>query len=75
VAFLHDPQSLVILHGDMVHKDLWVLDLKTGGQHLLAAVPPEFLIGDFDVSADGSEIVFDRPQSSSYLALIERERQ
>jgi hypothetical protein len=30
------------------------------------------MIGDFDISADGTEIVFDRQQSDSYLALIER---
>jgi Tol biopolymer transport system component len=72
VAFLRDPQRLVILRGEIGHKDLWLLDLNTGAQRLLAELPPEFTIGDFDISADGSEIVFDRQQSSSYLALIER---
>ena len=29
-------------------------------------------IGDFDVSPDGTEIIFDRAQDSSSIALIER---
>jgi WD40 repeat protein len=72
VAFLHAAQQLVMLRGGIGHKDLWLLDLATGGQRLLAQLPPDFTIGDFDIAADGTEIVFDRQQSNSYLALIER---
>jgi dipeptidyl aminopeptidase/acylaminoacyl peptidase len=72
VAFLRDPQQLVILSGEIDHKDLWLLDLNSGARRPLAVLPPDFTIGDFDISADGSEIVFDRQQASSYLALIER---
>ncbi|HXZ58724.1 MAG TPA: hypothetical protein VEG26_00970 [Steroidobacteraceae bacterium] len=75
VAFLRNPGQLVILRGDIGHKDLWLLDLGTGAQRLLAQLPPDFSIGDFDISADGTEMVFDRQQSSSYLALIERSPQ
>ena len=62
----------MILRGEIGHKDLWLLDLSTGAQRPLAVLPPDFTIGDFDISADGTEIVFDRQQSDSYLALIER---
>jgi len=62
----------VSLRGEIGHKDLWLLDLSTGAQRPLAVLPPDFMIGDFDISADGTEIVFDRQQSDSYLALIER---
>jgi dipeptidyl aminopeptidase/acylaminoacyl peptidase len=72
VAFLHDSQTLVILRGEIGHKDLWALDLQSGSQRPLAVLPPEFLIGEFDVSADGAEVVLDRQQSSSSIALIER---
>ena len=72
VAFLHDPQRIVFLRGEIGHKDLWLLDLHTGTERPLAVLPPDFAIGDFDISADGTEIVFDRQQSDSYLALIER---
>jgi hypothetical protein len=39
---------------------------------MLAELPEDFIIRDFDISAAGSEIVFDRVQASSELALIER---
>src|SRR6516165_7755927 len=70
VAFLHDAQQLVILRGEIGHKDLWLLDLTTGAQRMLTQLPADFTIGDFDISADGTEIVFDRQQPNSYLALI-----
>jgi Tol biopolymer transport system component len=72
VAFLHDAQSLVILRGEIGHKNLALLDLRTGAEHFLAAIPQDFVIRDFDVSATGSEIVLDRVQMSSDVALIER---
>jgi Tol biopolymer transport system component len=74
VAFFHDPQALVILGGEIIHKNLSVLDLRTGAQRLLAELPADFDIRDFDISADGSEIVFERVQANSDLALIERAR-
>ena len=72
VAFLRDPQALVILRGEIGHKDFWLLDLRTGAERLLAELPADFVIRDFDVSPAGSEIVFDRVQVNSDLALIER---
>ena len=74
VAFWRDGQSLVILRGDIGHKNLWLVDLKTGTERVLAELPADFVIGDFDVSADGSEILFDRSEEHSELALIERTR-
>jgi dipeptidyl aminopeptidase/acylaminoacyl peptidase len=72
VAFFRDSQTLVILSGEIVHKDLSLLDLRTGAQRILATLPADFVIHDFDISANGSEIVFDRTQVNSDLALIER---
>jgi dipeptidyl aminopeptidase/acylaminoacyl peptidase len=74
VAFFRDPQTLVILGGEIGHKNFSLLDLRTGAQRLLAELPPDFAIRDFDISAAGSEIVFDRVQANSDLALIERTR-
>jgi Tol biopolymer transport system component len=74
VAFLRDPQTLVILGGEIVHKDFSLLDLRTGAQRILAKLPADFVIHDFDISANGSELVFDRAQVKSDLALIERTR-
>jgi Tol biopolymer transport system component len=72
VAFLPDAQSLVVLRGDFDHKNFWLIDLRTGAERLLAQLPAEFVIGNFDVSPDGSEILFERVQENPELALIER---
>jgi Tol biopolymer transport system component len=72
VAFWRDGRSLVVLRGDIGHKNLSLVDLQTGVEHMLAELPADFVIGDFDISADGSEIVFDRLEEKSELALIER---
>ncbi len=74
VAFFRDPQALVILGGEIGHKNFSLIDLRTGAQRMLAELPAEFIIRDFDISAAGSEIVFDRVQVVSDLALIERTR-
>jgi Tol biopolymer transport system component len=72
VAFFRGPQALAILAGEIGHKNFSLLDLRTGAQRILAELPADFVIRDFDISADGSEIVFDRVQFDSDLALIER---
>jgi Tol biopolymer transport system component len=72
VAFFRDSSALVILAGEIGHKNFWLLDLRTGNRHILAELPADFVIRDFDISAAGSEIVLDRVQVNSDLALIER---
>lgn len=72
VVFFRDSQTLLILGGEIIHKNFSLLDLRTGTQHAIAELPADFVIRDFDVSTDGSEIVFDRVQVNSDLALIER---
>jgi hypothetical protein len=64
----------LILGGDIGHKNFSLLDIRTGSQRLLADLPPNFVIRDFDLASSGSEIVFDRVQVNSDLALIERQR-
>ncbi|MGC1522328.1 MAG: hypothetical protein WA803_12380 [Steroidobacteraceae bacterium] len=75
VAFFRDAHTLAILAGGIGQKSFSLLDLRTGTQHLLAALPPDFAIRDFDVSVAGSDIVFDRVQVNSDLALIDRDPQ
>ena len=72
VAFLRSRGALVFLRGEIGHKDLWLLDLKSGVEQRLAQLPQDFVVRDFDVSADGTEIVLEREQENSHLALIER---
>jgi hypothetical protein len=73
-AFFRDPQTLIILGGDIGHQKPSLLDLRSGVQRILAEFPEGFIVRDFDVSAAGSEIVFDRLQVNSDIALIERTR-
>jgi len=72
VAFARNSGSLVFLRGGIDHKDFWGLDPQTGVERQLTNLPANFAIGDFDVSPDGAEIVFDRVQESSSVVLIER---
>jgi serine/threonine protein kinase/Tol biopolymer transport system component len=74
VAFFRDSQTLIILGGDIGRQNPSLLDLRSGVQRILAEFPDGFIVRDFDVSAAGSEIVFDRLQVNSDIALIERTR-
>ena len=74
VAFARNSASLVILRGEIGHKNFWLLDPKTGVEHQLTDLPSKFSLGDFDISGDGKEIIFDRAQDSSSLALFELAR-
>jgi hypothetical protein len=58
----------------MNQKNFWVVDLQTGAERPLSDLTPEPGIADFDVARNGTEIVFDRAQESSQIALIQRAR-
>jgi Tol biopolymer transport system component len=73
VAFLPGQRALVVLRGEMNHKNFWVIDLESGRERRLTNFSRNFVIGDFDVFSDGREIVFDRAQDSSDIVMIERE--
>jgi hypothetical protein len=73
LAFLGGSQSLVLLRGGMGHRNLALFDLATGSERVLLELPPEFIVRDFDVAADGSELVLERVEEKSDLALIERQ--
>ena len=74
VVFSHDPHSIVILRGEIGHKNFWFVDLKSGAERQLSGLTADFVIRDFDISPDGSRIVFDRVEENSNIALIERAR-
>jgi Tol biopolymer transport system component len=74
VVFSRDPHSVVVLRGDISHKNFWLVDLQTGAERQLGELTSEPSIRDFDVSPDGNEIVFDRVEETSQIALIERTR-
>jgi Tol biopolymer transport system component len=74
VAFARNSGSLVILRGGVGHKNFWMWNPQTGAERQLTDLPSKFEIGDFDVSPDAAQIVFDRVQDSSSIALFERSK-
>jgi Tol biopolymer transport system component len=71
VVFAPNSGSLVILKGEIGHKNFWLLNPLTGAERQLTDLTSKFALGDFDLSSDGKEIIFDRAQDSSSLALFE----
>jgi Tol biopolymer transport system component/DNA-binding winged helix-turn-helix (wHTH) protein len=72
VVFWRDGQAIVVLRGEIGHKNFWLVDLKNGAERQLTDLPSEFDIRDFDVSPDGNQIIFDRTEENSEIAVIER---
>jgi serine/threonine protein kinase/Tol biopolymer transport system component len=70
-SFLPGRPVLVVLKGEIWHKNFWSIDLITGQQRQLTNFDREFLINDFDVSPDGQEIVFSRMKENSNIILID----
>lgn len=74
LVFVSGGQAIVFLRGDIQHKDLWIVDLKTGEQRQLVKLPPDFDIRDFDISADGRQVVLERVQERSDIVLLDLPR-
>jgi Tol biopolymer transport system component len=74
LAFLPGGRSLVLLRGDIQHKDLWLIDLETGAEQQLTNLAPEFDIRDFDISPDGRGVVIERVQERSNVVLLDLPR-
>ena len=72
LAFLPGKKDVVVLRGEIDHKNLYIIDLESGRERQLTNFGPNVLAGDFDVSPDGREIIFDREQDNSDIVLIER---
>jgi Tol biopolymer transport system component len=71
LAFPGGEDELIILKGDISHKEFWLVNLKTGHERQLTNLGREFAIRDFDVSADGREIIFDRAREESDIVLFD----
>ena len=74
LAFLPGGRTLMLLRGDIQHKDLWLIDLETGTERQLTHLPADFDIRDFDVSPDGREVVLERMQERSDVVLMDLPR-
>jgi Tol biopolymer transport system component len=71
LAFLRSDDALVVMKGDISHKEFWVIDLKSGRERQLTNLGREFAVGDFDVSVDGREVIFDRARQESDIVLFD----
>jgi len=71
LAFLSTGQSIVLLRGEIQHKNLWLIDLKTGTERQLTNLATDFDIRDFDISPDGREVVLERVQERSDVVLLD----
>ena len=71
LVFLPGGNALVVLKGTALDRDFWLVDLETGHERQLTAFGSEFAIGDFDVSADGREIIFDQLREESDVVQID----
>jgi Tol biopolymer transport system component len=71
LAFLSKRKALIYLRGEIQHKNLWVVDLGTGAERQVTNLAPDFDIRDFDISPDGREVVLERVQHHSDVALLD----
>jgi Tol biopolymer transport system component len=71
LAFLPGGRALVFLRGEIQHKNLWLIDLDSGAQRQLTNLPSDFDIRDFDISADGRDLVLEREQERSNVVLLD----
>jgi Tol biopolymer transport system component len=74
LAFLPGGRALVLLRGEIQHKNLWLIDLETGAERQLTNLAPDFDVSDFDVSPDGREVVLERVQERSNVLLLDLPR-
>ena len=74
LAFMPGRRSLVVLRGELQHKNLWLIDLETSAEQQLTDLAPDFTVRDFDISPDGSELVLERVQQHSDIVLLELPR-
>lgn len=71
LAFLLGSSELVFLRGDIQHKNLWLIDLKTGIERQLTNFPSDFDIQNFDLSPGGQEVVLERVQEHSEIVMLD----
>jgi Tol biopolymer transport system component len=71
LAFLRQRRALIVLRGEITHKDFSLIDLDTGAEQPITNFGRDFIVRDFDVSPDGREIVFDQVKENSDVVLID----
>lgn len=72
IGVVEGGAALIVLRGEIGRWGLWRIDLASGAERRLADNVRDFAIGDFDVSGDDGEIVFDRRADDADVVLIDR---
>ncbi len=63
LTFVPGGRDIVLMRGDIQHKNLWLVNLDTGAERALTNLAPDFDIRDFDISPNGREVVLERVQN------------
>jgi len=71
MRFLPDGSGLVYMQGNGPSQDFWLLDLATMDSRRLTRLDTKAKMRTFDVTPDGTRIVFDRLREDSDIVLIE----
>ena len=71
LAFTPDGRSILVLQGELGHKNLWRIDVAGGAPQPVLDLPADFELRDFDLSPDGRELVLEQTKEYSDLVLIE----
>jgi len=74
LAFLPGGRTVLVLRGEIRHKNLWRLDLDTGAEQPVTDLDPDFDLRDFDLSPDGRTLVLEQVKEHSDLVLIDLPR-
>jgi Tol biopolymer transport system component len=70
--FLPDGSGLVYMPRNTNQSpDFWLLDLATGKKRQLTRLSNQGIVGSFDITPDGKQIVFDRLRDNSDIVLID----
>ncbi|MCK5379464.1 MAG: hypothetical protein KAJ78_08660, partial [Acidobacteria bacterium] len=73
--FLPDGTGLVTMRGQGPAQDFWLLDLTTMKDRQLTQLDATATMRTFDITPDGTQIVFDRLSEDSDIVLIELSKQ
>jgi Tol biopolymer transport system component len=71
LKFLPQSRELVFLQGSVEHRNLWAVNLDTGSERQLTHLNSDFDITDFDISPDGKDVVLERTQERSNVAILD----
>jgi Tol biopolymer transport system component len=67
-----DGKTLVYMQPQTATKEFWALNISTGMMRRIVSLNTHDEIRAFDITADGTQIVFDRLRENSDIVLIER---